>query len=75
MLSTPSWPSVWQVNCADWFGTQPFCTQTSPGGQVAPELRGTQAPATQTLVAPPQSLVIVQGFAGFEQMPSVVLQV
>jgi hypothetical protein len=64
-----------QVNCAAWSEMQPFWTHESPGGHLPPVLRGTQAPATQTLPGPPQSLVIVHGFAGFTQTPSVVLQV
>jgi hypothetical protein len=54
---------------------QPFSTQTEPPGQVAPSLRGTQAPLTQTASGPPQSFVITQGAAGMVQTPSVTLHV
>lgn len=48
---------------------QPLSTHTVPGGHWAPLLRGTHAPSTQTTLGPPQSLVMVQGFAGSVQTP------
>ena len=50
-------PSVEQTKMADWLGMHPFSTHTVPAGQVGPLLRGTQAPSTQTVTGPPQSLV------------------
>lgn len=71
----PSWPSVVQAKVADWFGTQPFSVQTSPGvAHVAPLLRGTHAPPTQTCALLPQSFVTWHVLTGVTQTSVVVLQ-
>jgi hypothetical protein len=63
------------VNVAASLGTQPFSTTTSPSFEHVPlELtRGTHVPPTQTVLAPPQSLVNEHAFAALEQTPSVAL--
>ena len=69
------WPSAPQIKLGDWLGTQPLAMQVKPVPQVPVSLhRGTQAPSTHTVEAPPQSLVMVQAVVGWLQRPKTVLQ-
>jgi len=69
----PCEPSTAQVKVAAWLGTQPFSSQTSPDEHAPPWLRGTQAPATHTSVALPQSFVMVHACRTTEHTPVTVM--
>jgi hypothetical protein len=68
-------PSFEHVKVAEGLGMHPFSVQTSPWvGQLPATERGTQAPATQTFVGPPQSFVTVQAELTTVHTPRVVSQ-